>query len=82
MEPGNHAAIEYRDAIDRMRAADAPGVTTPSLPSSMSLELRVNPFLRCDAAAVRAAAEARAGGPLPEASDVFAVLRAWKDQFR
>jgi len=82
VEPGNQAALEYLDAIERMRAADAPGFITPSLPSPMSLERRVNPFLRCDAATVRAAAEAHAGRPLPQASDVFAVLRAWKDQFR
>ena len=48
----------------------------------MSLEIRVNPFLRCDAPAVRAAAEAHAGKALPEPAEVFGVLRAWKDQFR
>jgi hypothetical protein len=31
---------------------------------------------------VRAAAEAHAGMPLAGATDVFAVIRAWKDGFR
>jgi hypothetical protein len=31
---------------------------------------------------VRAAAETRAGRPLAAASDVFAVVRGWKDEFR
>ena len=61
-----------------LRAADA-----PTLPSRMALERQVNPFLRCDEPAVRAAAEAPCRhGALDEPAEVFAVLRAWKDQFR
>ncbi len=36
----------------------------PSLPSTLGLEIRVNPFLRCDKPSVRAAAETHAGKPL------------------
>jgi hydroxyacylglutathione hydrolase len=68
--------------LHRNWAADAPGVVSPSLPSPLSLEIRINPFLRCDTAVIHAAAEAHAGKPLAGASDVFAVLRAWKDSFR
>ena len=50
VDPANAAALEYRDRVARLRTADI-----PTLPSRMSLEIRVNPFLRCDAAAVRAA---------------------------
>jgi hydroxyacylglutathione hydrolase len=77
VDAANSAALEYQEGVARLRAA---GV--PTLPSRMSLEIRVNPFLRCDAAAVRTAAETRAGRPLRESAEVFAVLRAWKDQFR
>ncbi len=77
VDPANTAALEYRDRVARLRTADL-----PTLPSRMSLEIRVNPFLRCDAAAVRAGAEAHAQRPLREPAEVFAVLRAWKDQFR
>jgi len=77
VDPSNRAALDYSERVARLRAADI-----PSLPSRMSLENQVNPFLRCDAAAVRAAAETRAGRPLHEPADVFGVLRAWKDQFR
>ncbi len=82
VDPANSAALRYRDGIERMRAADAPGVITPTLPSLLSLEIQVNPFLRCDDATVRAAAESHAGEPLAEPSEVFRVLRAWKDGFR
>jgi hydroxyacylglutathione hydrolase len=82
VDPDNRAALDYRDGLERRWAADAPGVVTPSLPSLLSLETQVNPFLRCDTAVIRAAAEAHAGKPLAETSEVFAVLRAWKDSFR
>jgi hydroxyacylglutathione hydrolase len=77
VDPGNQTALDYRDAVERTRAADA-----PTLPSPLSLEIQINPFLRCDTAAIRAAAETHAGRSLPEESDVFAVLRAWKDNYR
>jgi hydroxyacylglutathione hydrolase len=77
VEPANSAALEYQENVARVRAAG-----DPSLPSTLSLEIRVNPFLRCDKPSVRAAAETRSGKTLQEPSEVFAVLRAWKDQFR
>ena len=77
VDPANRAALDYSDRVARLRAAG-----NPSLPSRMSLEIQVNPFLRCDTAAVRAAAETHAGSPLLEPADVFGVLRTWKDQFR
>jgi hydroxyacylglutathione hydrolase len=77
VEPANGAAQEYQQSVERVRAAG-----NPSLPSNISLEIRVNPFLRCDSETVRAAAETHAGRSLDEPAEVFAVLRAWKDGFR
>jgi hydroxyacylglutathione hydrolase len=77
VDPDNVAALEYQTSVARIRA-----VGEPSLPSTLSLETRVNPFLRCDNPTIRAAAEMRAGNPLDEPADVFAVLRSWKDEFR
>jgi hydroxyacylglutathione hydrolase len=77
VDPANQAIRDHRDAVERTRARDA-----PSLPSLLSLEIRINPFLRCDNPAVRAAAERHAGRALSLPSDVFAALRAWKDTFR
>ena len=82
VDPANAAATEYRDALERTRATDAPGSLTPSLPSTLALERRVNPFLRCGDATVRAAAERHAGAELAAEAEVFGALRAWKDQFR
>jgi hydroxyacylglutathione hydrolase len=77
VEPTNADAAEYRDRVEALRAKGL-----PSLPSTLDLEIRVNPFLRCDNATVRAAAEIHAGKSLDDDTQVFAVLRAWKDQFR
>jgi len=76
-DPGNEAAARYRELVDTLRAKD-----TPTLPSTIELENRVNPFLRCDEAAVRAAAEWHSGRALNGTAAVFAELRAWKDGFR
>src|ERR1700676_5475291 len=39
VDPGNAAALEHRDRVARVRVADE-----PSLPSPLSLEIRINPF--------------------------------------
>src|SRR5271155_2633737 len=77
VEPVNGAALEYQERVTRLRATGE-----PTLPSTLGLEIRVNPFLRCDIPAVRSAAETHAGKTLEDPSEVFGVLRAWKDQFR
>lgn len=51
----------------------------PSVPSTLALERRTNPFLRCREPGVQAAARQRAEADSPVA--VFAALRAWKDGF-
>jgi hydroxyacylglutathione hydrolase len=76
-DPDNAAADAYRARVAELRAADA-----PSLPSTIDIENRVNPFLRCEIPAVRAAAARHAGRALADRTAVFATLRAWKDGFR
>ena len=53
----------------------------PTLPSTLDLEERVNPFMRCDQESVRASAEHHAGHSLADPVAVFATVRAWKDAF-
>ena len=77
VEPKNGEALEYQARVDRILAAG-----DPTLPSTLSLETQVNPFLRCDIGSVRSAAESHAGKNLGEPYEVFAALRSWKDQFR
>lgn len=75
VEPGNAALQARWQQVRQLRAADR-----LTLPSRLAEELATNPFLRADTAAVRAAAERHAGHPLPAPVDVFASVRAWKDE--
>lgn len=77
VEPDNEDLHSRVAEVRRLRAAD-----TPSLPSSIALERRHNPFLRGNVAAVHRAAEQHAGQPLHDEVAVFAELRKWKDSFR
>lgn len=75
VEPGN-PAVHARVADSR--ALRARGL--PTVPSSLALEKATNPFLRCAVPEVVAAAVARgARGENPV--DVFATLRAWRNEF-
>lgn len=63
------------------QAAERRRQNLPTLPSSLTRERQVNPFLRCREPAVIAAAEHRAQRKLPDPIEVFAVIRSWKDSF-
>jgi hydroxyacylglutathione hydrolase len=77
VEPDNHDVSAHRRQVAAWRAANR-----PSLPSSIGLERRINPFLRCDQPGVRAAAEHFAGHPLATEASTFAAIRRWKDTFQ
>jgi hydroxyacylglutathione hydrolase len=76
VEPGNPSVDDYMEYAHRLRRQDL-----PTLPSHVALEKKVNPFLRFDQPAVRAAAERYAGEPLDSDVAVLAALRRWKDEF-
>jgi hydroxyacylglutathione hydrolase len=77
VEPANSAIMDYVKRVGECRAGGR-----PSLPSTIGLEKRVNPFLRSRHEDVKSAAERRAGMPLPTPVAVFAEIRSWKDRFR
>jgi hydroxyacylglutathione hydrolase len=69
--------MDYVKRVAELRARNR-----PSLPSTIELEKRVNPFLRCRHEDVKSAAERRAGRTLHTPEAVFAEIRSWKDTFR
>ena len=77
VEPDN-AALRDRDS--REQGKRDRGV--PTVPSTIADERATNPFLRCSEPDVVAAAQAHAGRPLDGPVETFAVLRAWKNDFR
>ena len=78
VEPENADIAAHIDQVRAWRA-----VERPSLPSTLALEHRINPFLRTGEAQVRRAVRER-GAQETALSDVtvFAALRRWKDDFR
>jgi len=78
VDPGN-SALQQRAHTDAARRDHG----EPTLPSTIGVELQTNPFMRSDSDAVRAAAIARAGPAAGRSrTDVFAAIRAWKNDFR
>jgi hydroxyacylglutathione hydrolase len=76
IDRANEAARGYQVRVAALRAEDR-----PTLPSTIELENRVNPFLRCGVPAVREAAARHGGRELADEAAVFGALRAWKDGF-
>lgn len=84
VEPENAAAVDEYAAV--VESALARG--RPSLPSTIDIERRINPFLRVHLPALQARLTARPPSPsgLDRKSDpeveLFARLRRWKDDFK
>jgi hydroxyacylglutathione hydrolase len=76
VEPHNADLQAYNAHCEALRAQ---GEFT--LPSSISQEQRINPFLRCDQPQVVQAALAQGASSRSE-TDVLAALREWKNNFR
>ncbi|MDP9139755.1 MAG: hydroxyacylglutathione hydrolase [Pseudomonadota bacterium] len=77
VEPDNR---DIQDHICKVQTLRADGI--PSVPTTLALERRINPFLRTREHAARQAAETWAGSALNDEVMVFAALRKWKDGFR
>ena len=71
VEPDNAVLRDRAEEVETLRAAGR-----PTLPTTLSLELAANPFLRCDEPTVQAAAGLPGGDP----AEVFAVLRERKNK--
>ena len=77
VEPDNADTRAHRDWARTQRTRDL-----PTMPSTIGLERRINPFLRSGETTVRMAAEKKTGHALDSAVAVFAAVRRWKDGFR
>lgn len=74
VEPANPEILARRE--DSLRLLDQ---DRPTVPSTLALERRTNPFLRSTEPKVVSAAEAFAGRALRDPAEVFATVRHWKD---
>lgn len=77
VEPDNLDIRNHIADVKTLRAENR-----ASVPTTLGLERKINPFLRTGVPAVRAAAATWSGGELPDETAVFATLRKWKDGYR
>jgi hydroxyacylglutathione hydrolase len=75
-EPGNTDAAEHMARCEALRAEGR-----PTLPSTIGLERRINPFMRCAEPALAASALEH-GASSEDPVEVFAALREWKNNYR
>jgi hydroxyacylglutathione hydrolase len=76
VEPGNVALKARKAQCAAMRERGE-----PTIPTTIGVELAVNPFMRWDQPDVIRAASQHAGRVVAAAADVFAVIREWKNRF-
>jgi hydroxyacylglutathione hydrolase len=77
VEPGNAELAQHAVHCTQLRSGNL-----PTLPSSITLEKQINPFLRTHVPAVADAAGAHAPGAVSDAVSVLATLREWKNNFK
>jgi hydroxyacylglutathione hydrolase len=76
VEPGNADLQQYNAHCQDLRKRN-----TPTLPSTIAMERRINPFLRSRVPAVMAAARTH-DAVMTEQAGAFATLRQWKNEYR
>ncbi|WP_240783605.1 hydroxyacylglutathione hydrolase [Stenotrophobium rhamnosiphilum] len=77
VEPQNPDLLDRLKTVRALRAQNL-----PSLPTTLAIERASNPFIRVDVPDVIAAAQHQSGQTLQNPSQVFAILRRWKDGFK
>lgn len=76
VEPDNQALIDYNNKVNELRAK---GHST--IPSTIQLEKKINPFLRCHMKSIQASARQFSSETNLTTQDTFTTIRRWKDQF-
>lgn len=76
IEPHNQAIQQRITECRKLRKQNL-----PTLPSTIGLEKATNPFLRCDVTAVIAAACKHSHQNALTETQVFTIIRAWKDNW-
>jgi len=76
MEPGNSDLVAYQVWCQAQRSQNL-----PTLPSSIALERKINPFLRSDEPAVQASLRAHDAASVDQIG-AFATMRQWKNNYR
>lgn len=76
IEPNNEATLKHLSQAEELRRRHE-----PTLPSTIALERRINPFLRCHLPSVKASVQQHCNCILNNELEVFTALRLLKDNF-
>jgi len=76
VEPNNTELHSYAEQVRLKRNNNQ-----ATLPSNIGLERQINPFLRCNEPSIQLSAQAYSKQVQANNSEVFAIIRAWKDIF-
>ncbi|MFT5852298.1 MAG: hydroxyacylglutathione hydrolase [Colwellia sp.] len=76
VEPNNQELVNYNNKVSELRSK---GYAT--IPSTIELEKKINPFLRCHEQSIQTSAQQFATDTNATPQDTFTTIRRWKDQF-
>jgi len=76
VEPNNHSLTQR--VIDSQALRDK---GLPTVPSTIGLELKTNPFMRCNTESVKNSLETKLGRAINTADELLGAVRTWKDSF-
>ena len=76
VEPENDELINYYNQVTSLRTKNQ-----STIPTSISREKNINPFLRCHLPSVKISAEEYIGHSIDNNTNTFAAIRKWKDNF-
>lgn len=76
VEPSNAELVHYYNQVQNKRAQNI-----ATIPSSILLEKKINPFLRCQQESIQESAAEYSGEKVNTKLATFTAIRAWKDNF-
>lgn len=76
VDPKNVQLIEFEIAAQELRNRNI-----PTIPTTLILERKINPFIRCEQQEIINSAQNYSEKSLPDPVEVFTALREWKNNF-
>ncbi len=75
-DPENARLIEFEIAAQELRNRNI-----PTIPTTLTLEKKINPFIRCEQGGIINSTQNYSGKSLSSPIEIFTVLREWKNNF-
>ena len=76
VEPDNTELVDYYNQVLQKREQDI-----ATIPTSIMLEKKINPFLRCNEPSLITSAAEFSGDKVNDKLQTFTIIRSWKDNF-